>query len=87
MWLRESTGMEMMCFDGKGWLAPTRGQRVAGSEKMPNNRLRQDINQISLETIQHTQIHTAFSGVCRCFGASATRLVTSKFGGNRSMEK
>lgn len=51
MWLRESTGMEMMCFDGKGWLAPTRGQRVAGSEKMPNNRLRQDINQISLETI------------------------------------
>ncbi len=50
--------MAIICFDAKGWLAPPVGDtRVTGSEKMPNNRLRQDINQISLETI-HTHRHT-----------------------------
>lgn len=48
--------MEMMCFDGKGLLVPTQGQRLAGNEKMPNNRLRPDINQISPETIERTHI-------------------------------
>lgn len=27
MWLHESTGMEIMCFDGKVWLAPALGDR------------------------------------------------------------
>lgn len=51
MWLHVSAGIEIMCCDGKGW-------RAAGSEKMPDNRLRQDINQISLGTMglmTHTQ--------------------------------
>lgn len=50
VWLCESTGMEVMCFDGEGWLSPAGEQRGAGSEKMPKNRLRQDINQIPQET-------------------------------------
>lgn len=73
--------MEIMCFDGKGWLAPTQGQRVAGSEKMPNNRLRQDINQLSLETKQHTERHT--QSFLESAGAS---VLASKFSGN-SMKK
>lgn len=39
-----------MCFDGEGWLSPAGEQRGAWSEKMPKNRLRQDINQIPRET-------------------------------------
>lgn len=27
IWLCESTGTEIMCFDGKGWLAPALGDR------------------------------------------------------------
>lgn len=61
--------MEMMCFDGKGSLVSTWGQRMAGSEKMPKkNRPRQDINQISLEATRHTQVqYTEFSEVCLHF--------------------
>lgn len=42
--------MEVMCFDGKGWLSPAWEQRGVGSAKMPKNRLRQDTNQIPPET-------------------------------------
>lgn len=32
-WLRESTGMETMCFDGMGWLTPAKGRRgVSGCQ-------------------------------------------------------
>lgn len=82
MRLHESTGMEMMCFDGKGWLAPTRGHREWEDAK---HRLRLDINQMSLEMLQraHTEIHSFFfffffPGVCHCLSTWATRLVTSK---------
>lgn len=55
----ESYEKEIICFDGKAWFAPSLGgQRLAGSEKMPNNRLRQDINQISLEIIRLAAVHT-----------------------------
>lgn len=42
--------MEVMCFDGEGWLSPAGEQRGARSEKKPKNRLRQDINQVPRET-------------------------------------
>lgn len=46
------SGIEIICFDGKRLAAYSSGpQRGAGTKTMPNNRLRQDINQISLETI------------------------------------
>lgn len=46
--------MEVMWFDGEGWLSPAGEQRGAESEKVPKNRRRQDINQIPRETPRDT---------------------------------
>lgn len=53
-----------------------------GSEKMPKNRLRQDINQIPREI----QRHAACPEACQRFRASATRTVTSKSNGSKRVE-
>lgn len=82
VWLCGSTGMEVMCFDGEGWLSPAGEQGGVGSEKMPKNRLRQDINQIPREI----QRHAACPEACRRFRASATRTVTSKSNGSKRVE-
>lgn len=70
VFLCESTGVEVMCFDGGGWLGPAGEQRGAQSEKMPENRPRQDINQIPQETPRDTQRALKSASVP---GASATR--------------
>lgn len=54
---------------------------------MPNNRLRQDINQISLEIIGLAACsHTVFSGVWRILSTSAGRLMTSELSGNKGKQ-